>query len=71
MYDSFKTQILVDLTRVSSESELEKEADINWFVWRDLIGDTVIESRDEVINVMNSLMKGNLSIFLVTTIAIV
>ncbi|CAH2049220.1 unnamed protein product, partial [Iphiclides podalirius] len=57
VYDAFKTQILVDLTRVSSESELEKEADINWFVWKDLIGDTVIESRDEVINVMNSLMK--------------
>ncbi|CAG4940110.1 unnamed protein product [Parnassius apollo] len=58
VYDAFKTQILVDLTKVSSESELEKEADINWFVWKDLIGETVIESRNEVIKVMNSLMKG-------------
>ncbi|XP_068622543.1 conserved oligomeric Golgi complex subunit 1 [Battus philenor] len=58
VYDTFKTQILVDLSKVSSESELEKEADINWFVWRDLIGETIIESRNEVITVMNSLMKG-------------
>ncbi|XP_030023719.2 conserved oligomeric Golgi complex subunit 1 [Manduca sexta] len=58
VYDEFKTQILVDLTKVSSESEVEKEADINWFVWKDLIGETVIESRSDVIKVMNSLMKG-------------
>lgn len=59
VYDEFKTQILVDLTEVSSENESEKEADINWFVWKDLIGDTIIESRSEVINVMTALMKGN------------
>ncbi|XP_028161086.1 conserved oligomeric Golgi complex subunit 1 isoform X4 [Ostrinia furnacalis] len=58
VYDQFKTQILVDLTKVSSESETEKEADINWFVWKDLIGETVIESRNDVIKVMTSLMKG-------------
>ncbi|CAH0718180.1 unnamed protein product, partial [Brenthis ino] len=58
LYDTFKTQLLVDLTRVSSESDVEKEADINWFVWKDLIGDTVIESRNEVVKVMNGLMKG-------------
>ncbi|XP_049871581.1 conserved oligomeric Golgi complex subunit 1 isoform X2 [Pectinophora gossypiella] len=58
IYDSFKTQILTDLTRVSSESEMEKEFDINWFVWKDLIGETVIESRSDVVKVMNSLMKG-------------
>lgn len=55
VYDAFKTQILVDLTRsVDNEGEI----DINWFVWKDLIGDTVIESRNEVIKVMNSLMRG-------------
>ncbi|XP_004925637.1 conserved oligomeric Golgi complex subunit 1 [Bombyx mori] len=58
LYDTFKTQILVDLTKVSCESEMEKEADINWFVWKDLIGETVIESRSDVVKVMNSLMKG-------------
>nr|XP_049702682.1 conserved oligomeric Golgi complex subunit 1-like [Helicoverpa armigera] len=58
VYDAFKTQLLIDLTKVSSESEVEKEADINWFVWKDLIGETVIESRADVIKVMNSLMKG-------------
>ncbi|XP_050350147.1 conserved oligomeric Golgi complex subunit 1 isoform X2 [Nymphalis io] len=58
VYDTFKTQLLVDLTKVSSDSEVEKEADINWFVWKDLIGDTVIESRNEVVKVMNGLMKG-------------
>ncbi|KAJ8718628.1 hypothetical protein PYW08_002865 [Mythimna loreyi] len=58
VYDAFKTQLLIDLTKVSSESEVEKEADINWFVWKDLIGETVIESRGDVIKVMNSLMKG-------------
>ncbi|VVD04236.1 unnamed protein product [Leptidea sinapis] len=58
IYDTFKTQLLIDLTKVSSDSELEKEANINWFVWRDLIGDTLIESRTEVVAVMNSLMKG-------------
>ncbi|KAJ0175018.1 hypothetical protein K1T71_009159 [Dendrolimus kikuchii] len=58
VYDEFKTQILVDLTKVSSENEYEMEADVNWFVWMDLIGETIIESRSEVINVMNSLMKG-------------
>uniref|UniRef100_A0A2A4JFR1 Conserved oligomeric Golgi complex subunit 1 n=1 Tax=Heliothis virescens TaxID=7102 RepID=A0A2A4JFR1_HELVI len=58
VYDAFKTQLLIDLTKVSSESEVEKEADINWFVWKDLIGETVIESRSDVIKVMNSLMKG-------------
>lgn len=58
VYDLFKTQLLIDLTKVSSESEVEKEADINWFVWKDLIGETVIESRADVIKVMNSLMKG-------------
>ncbi|KAM3965418.1 conserved oligomeric Golgi complex subunit 1 isoform 2-T2 [Aphomia sociella] len=58
VYDSFKTQILVDLTKVVSDNELEKEVDVNWFVWKDLIGETVIESRDDVIKVMNSLMKG-------------
>ncbi|KPJ16411.1 Conserved oligomeric Golgi complex subunit 1 [Papilio machaon] len=58
VYDGFKTQMLVDLTKVSSESELEKEFDINWFVWKDLIGETIIESRNDVIRVMNSLMKG-------------
>lgn len=56
VYDSFKTQILVDLTRIPSDNE--GEVDINWFVWKDLIGDTVIESRNEVIKVMNSLMRG-------------
>lgn len=54
----FKSQLLADLKRVSSESCSEKEADINWFVWKDLIGETVIESRNDVFNVMNSLMKG-------------
>ncbi|XP_075979417.1 conserved oligomeric Golgi complex subunit 1 [Anticarsia gemmatalis] len=58
VYDAFKTQLLIDLTKVSSDSEVEKEADINWFVWKDLIGETVIESRADVIKVMNSLMKG-------------
>lgn len=58
VYDVFKTQLLIDLTKVSSDSEMEKEADINWFVWKDLIGDTVIESRADVIKVMNSLIKG-------------
>ncbi|KAF9410640.1 hypothetical protein HW555_010336 [Spodoptera exigua] len=58
IYDAFKTQLLIDLTKVSSDSETEKEADINWFVWKDLIGETVIESRADVIKVMNSLMKG-------------
>ncbi|CAH2264178.1 jg21718 [Pararge aegeria aegeria] len=58
VYDSFKTQLLIDLTKVSSDSEVEKEADINWFVWKDLIGETIIESRNEVISVMNRLMKG-------------
>nr|XP_026493363.1 conserved oligomeric Golgi complex subunit 1 [Vanessa tameamea] len=58
VYDAFKTQLLVDLTKVSSDSEVEKEADINWFVWKDLIGETVIESRNEVVKVMNSLMIG-------------
>ncbi|XP_047532593.1 conserved oligomeric Golgi complex subunit 1 isoform X1 [Vanessa atalanta] len=58
VYDTFKTQLLVDLTKVSSDSEVEKEADINWFVWKDLIGETVIESRNEVVKVMNGLMKG-------------
>ncbi|XP_059060925.1 conserved oligomeric Golgi complex subunit 1 [Achroia grisella] len=58
VYDSFKTQILVDLTNVVSDNEVEKEVDINWFVWKDLIGETIIESRDDVIKVMNSLMKG-------------
>ncbi|CAH0687690.1 unnamed protein product [Spodoptera exigua] len=58
VYDAFKTQLLIDLTKVSSDSEAEKEADINWFVWKDLIGETVIESRADVIKVMNSLMKG-------------
>ncbi|XP_026741039.1 conserved oligomeric Golgi complex subunit 1 [Trichoplusia ni] len=58
VYDAFKTQLLIDLTKVSSESEVEKEADINWFVWKDLIGETVIESRGDVIKVMNSLLKG-------------
>ncbi|XP_072937856.1 conserved oligomeric Golgi complex subunit 1 isoform X2 [Epargyreus clarus] len=58
VYDAFKTQILVDLTKVSSDSEMEKEADINWFVWKDLIGETAIESRNEVVTVMNALMKG-------------
>lgn len=58
LYDEFKTQILVDLTKVSSENDVEKEADINWFVWKDLIGETVIESRSDVVKVMNSLMKG-------------
>lgn len=58
VYDAFKTQLLIDLTKVSSDSEVEKEADINWFVWKDLIGETVIESRGDVIKVMNSLMKG-------------
>ncbi|KAG7300366.1 hypothetical protein JYU34_015967 [Plutella xylostella] len=58
LYDSFKTQMLVDLTRVSADNEVEKEADINWFVWKDLIGDTVIETRGDVVKVMNSLMKG-------------
>ncbi|XP_013149186.1 PREDICTED: conserved oligomeric Golgi complex subunit 1 [Papilio polytes] len=58
VYDGFKTQLLVDLTKVSSDNELEKEFDINWFVWKDLIGETVIESRNDVISVMNSLMKG-------------
>ncbi|XP_053611473.1 conserved oligomeric Golgi complex subunit 1 isoform X2 [Plodia interpunctella] len=57
IYDSFKTQILIDMTKVSSESETEKESDINWYVWKDLIGETVIESRNDVIKVMNSLMK--------------
>lgn len=58
VYDVFKTQLLIDLTKVSSDSEVEKEADINWYVWKDLIGETVIESRADVIKVMNSLMKG-------------
>ncbi|CAK1542071.1 unnamed protein product [Leptosia nina] len=58
IYDTFKTQLLVDLTKVSAESEIEKEANINWFIWKDLIGDTIIESRNEVVTVMNSLMKG-------------
>ncbi|KAJ2949499.1 hypothetical protein O0L34_g15422 [Tuta absoluta] len=58
IYDQFKTQLLIDLTKVSSESEMEKESDVNWFVWKDLIGDTIIESRSEVVTVMNSLMKG-------------
>ncbi|CAH2087581.1 unnamed protein product [Euphydryas editha] len=58
VYDSFKTQLLVDLIKVSSDGEMEKEGDINWFVWKDLIGDTVIESRSEVVKVMNGLMKG-------------
>ena len=44
--------------KVSSDSEIEKESDINWFVWKDLIGDTVIESRNDVVKVMNNLMKG-------------
>ncbi|CAH4021526.1 unnamed protein product [Pieris brassicae] len=58
IYDAFKTQLLIDLTKVSSESEIEKESNINWFIWKDLIGDTIIESRSEVVSVMNSLMKG-------------
>ncbi|CAG9791018.1 unnamed protein product [Diatraea saccharalis] len=58
VYDEFKTQMLVDLTKVSSEGETEKESDINWFVWKDLIGETVIESRNDVIKVMTSLMTG-------------
>ncbi|XP_034833206.1 conserved oligomeric Golgi complex subunit 1 isoform X1 [Maniola hyperantus] len=58
IYDSFKTQLLIDLTKVSSDKEVEKEADINWFVWKDLIGDTIIETRNEVVSVMNKLMKG-------------
>ncbi|CAG9565917.1 unnamed protein product [Danaus chrysippus] len=53
--DSFKTQILIDLSKVASD---DREADINWFVWKDLIGDTVIESRNEVVSVMEGLMKG-------------
>ncbi|XP_045500873.1 conserved oligomeric Golgi complex subunit 1 isoform X1 [Colias croceus] len=58
IYDTFKTQLLIDLTKVSADSEVEKEVNINWFIWKDLIGDTVIESRNEVVSVMNSLMKG-------------
>ncbi|XP_038222006.1 conserved oligomeric Golgi complex subunit 1 isoform X2 [Zerene cesonia] len=58
IYDTFKTQLLIDLTKVSADSEVEKEVNINWFIWKDLIGDTVIESRNDVISVMNSLMKG-------------
>ncbi|KAL4717039.1 hypothetical protein ACJJTC_016926 [Scirpophaga incertulas] len=58
IYDEFRTQLLVDLTKVANDSDMEKEADINWFVWKDLIGETVIESRNEVIKVMTSLMKG-------------
>ncbi|XP_041980829.1 conserved oligomeric Golgi complex subunit 1 [Aricia agestis] len=55
LYDTFKTQLLIDLTKTDN---VKKEANINWFVWKDLIGDTVIESRSEVVKVMNSLMKG-------------
>lgn len=65
VYDSFKTQLLVDLTKVSSDNELEKEFDINWFVWKDLIGEAVIESRNDVISVMNSLMKGKYRLVLI------
>ncbi|XP_026325897.1 conserved oligomeric Golgi complex subunit 1 isoform X2 [Hyposmocoma kahamanoa] len=57
IYDSFKTQLLIDLSK-PLENEVEKEADINWFVWKDLIGETIIESRSDVVKVMNSLMKG-------------
>ncbi|GBP42268.1 Conserved oligomeric Golgi complex subunit 1 [Eumeta japonica] len=57
IYNIWNVQFLQDLAIVTSEDTIEKEVDINWYVWKDLIGETVIETRDEVISVMSSLMK--------------
>lgn len=56
----FKSHLSTDLNRLSSDDSAEKESDINWFAWKDLIGETVIETRNEVISVMNSLMRGKI-----------
>lgn len=55
---SFKIEIAKDLAEISKENTSDTENDLNWFVWKDFISETVIESREDIINVMNSLMKG-------------
>lgn len=56
--EEFTQNIEKTLKKFNEPGITEKEINLNWFVWNDIIGKSSIDSNDDVIEAVNSLMTG-------------